>query len=75
MKKRFIALIFDAESFIGNNSYDMLELATENGDYPAIKDYCRVVGHYNTGEEAFDALRDADYEPLVYDTVEQEFFN
>lgn len=75
MKKRFIALIFDAESFISNNSYDMLELATENGDFPAIEDYCRVVGRYDTEDEAFESLNHIDGDVLVYDVVKQELFN
>lgn len=31
MKKRFVALVVDAESFIGNNSYDEFERVTEDG--------------------------------------------
>lgn len=75
MKKRFVALVVDAESFIGNNSYDEFERVTEDGDFPAIEDYCRVVGRYDTEDEAFESLNHIDGDVLVYDTVKQELFN
>ncbi len=75
MGKRFIALVLDTESFIRDNGFDMLELATENGDYSAIEDYCRVVGRYDTEDEAFESLNHIDGDVLVYDTVKQELFN
>ena len=52
MEKRFIALVLDIESFIRDNGFDMLELATENGDYSTIEFHCEVVGHYDTEWEA-----------------------
>ena len=39
-----------------NNSYDEFERVTEDGDFPAIEDYCRVVGRYDTEDEAFESL-------------------
>lgn len=75
MEKRFIALVLDIESFIRDNSLEMLELATENGDYPAIKDYCEVVGHYDTEGEALTRLKYIGGETLIYDTLKQELSN
>ena len=75
MEKRFIALVLDTESFIRDNGFDMLELATENGDYSAIEDYCRVIGRYDTEDEAFESLNHIDGDVLVYDIVKQELFN
>lgn len=75
MEKRFIALVLDIESFIRDNSLEMLELATENGDYPAIKDYCEVVGRYDTEGEALTRLKYIGGETLIYDTLKQELSN
>ena len=58
-----------------NNSYDEFERVTEDGDFPAIEDYCRVVGRYDTEDEAFESLNHIDGDVLVYDTVKQELFN
>lgn len=75
MEKRFIALVLDTESFIRDNSLEMLELATENGDYPAIKDYCEVIGYYDTEWEALKRLKYIGGETLIYDTLKQELSN
>lgn len=75
MEKRFIALVLDTESFIADIGLDMLELATENGDYPAIKDYCEVVGRYDTEGEALTRLEYIGGETLIYDTLKQELSN
>ena len=75
MEKRFIALVLDTESFIADMGLDMLEMATENGDYLAIKDYCEVVGHYDTEWEALKRLKYIDGETLIYDTLKQELSN
>lgn len=75
MEKRFIALVLDTESFIRDNSLEMLEMATEKGDYPAIKDYCEVVGRYDTEGEALTRLKYIGGETLIYDTLKQELSN
>lgn len=75
MEKRFIALILDTESFIRDNGFDMLELATENGDYSAIEFYCEVVGHYDTEWEALKRLKYIGGETLIYDKLKQSLSN
>lgn len=75
MEKRFIALILDTEGFIRDNSFEMLESATKRGDYPAIKDYCEVIGHYDTEWEALKRLKYIGGETLIYDTLKQELSN
>ena len=75
MEKRFIALVLDIESFIRDNSLEMLELATENGDFPVIEKYCEVVGHYDTEWEALKRLKYIGGETLIYDTLKQELSN
>lgn len=75
MKKRFIALVLDAESFIADIGLDMLEMATQEGDYPVLKDYCEIVGHYDTEWEALTRLKYIGGETLIYDTLKQELSN
>lgn len=75
MEKRFIALVLDTEGFIRDNSFDMLEMATQEGDYPVLKDYCEVVGRYDTEWEALKRLKYIGGETLIYDTLKQELSN
>lgn len=75
MEKRFIALVLDAESFINDMGLEMLEMATQEGDYPVLEDYCEIVGRYDTEGEALKRLKYIGGETLIYDTLKQELSN